>query len=273
MTTIEQRLEELYAHDARAWKVRRVGVPRRPLGWVGGAAFITTTTAVSVLTIAILSAVVSTRGPVGAPGAITTSSPGASRAPGIGAPGAALASDSRSVLLGGRPVLTIDDDQIVQWFRSKSQLCDARNIGSTPDRRQFCTDVGTFRSKTRFASVAASPDGTVIGFTIESDALTPDTAAGIFFRSSGSVTFLTGYYLGNRFLSFSPGGAHFAYQGDCFEAKCGLYVRDSGTLAEKLRVNGPAAGTERTQNATFVRWISDHEIEYTLGGQPRTASF
>lgn len=272
MNELEQRLEDLYAQDARAWKVRNVAVPQ-PRGSIGAAKFIALTAVVSIAAIVFLGTLVSGRGQVGSPSTVATAWPGPNTTPGGNAPAPGLGPDRKTVIRNGQPVLTIDNDQIVQWFRSQSQLCDQRNIGSTADRRTFCTNTATFRDKTRFASISPSPDGTSIGFTIESDALAPDTVVGIFFRSSGNITFLTTYYLGHRFLGFSPSGTNFIYQGNCFEAKCGLYVRDSATLAEKLRVNEPVGGVERTQNATFVRWISDNEIEYKLGDQLKSGSF
>jgi len=183
-----------------------------------------------------------------------------------------LSGDRKSVVVDGQVVLAIDNDQIVEWFRTQSQLCDPPNISATPDRRAFCTDKAAFKSRTQFASVVSSPDGTKIGFTIGSETLVPDTVAGIYLRSTGTVRFLTTYYLGNQFISFSPSGANFVYQGGCFEANCGLFLRDTVTLVEKARVNDLVGG-ERHQNATFVRWISENEVEYRLGPELKRASF
>jgi hypothetical protein len=180
--------------------------------------------------------------------------------------------DRKSVVVNGQAVLAIDDDRIVEWFRTQSQLCDQRNLTSAPDRRMFCSDKAAFRDRTRFRSVVSSPDGMNVGFTIESDALSPDAVAGIFLRSTGSVRLLTTYYLGNEFIGFSPTGTNFVYQGNCFEARCGLFIRDSGTLAEKASLNNPT-GTGRTQSANFLNWISDNEIEYRVGTELRRASF
>ncbi|MGH2377338.1 MAG: TolB family protein [Candidatus Limnocylindria bacterium] len=199
------------------------------------------------------------------PTAVTSPGPTSSGTP-------VLSGDQKSVVVDGQVVLAIDDDQIVDWFRTESQLCDAANR-RTPDRRMFCEDKASFRDQTRFASVVGSPDGMKIGVTIESAALSPDTAAGIFLRSTGNVHFLsTLYYLGERFIGFSPTGTNFVYQGACFEGKCGLFIVDSETLAERVTLN-VRGGMERDQNATFVRWISDHEVEYRLGTEVRRASF
>lgn len=183
-----------------------------------------------------------------------------------------LSGDRKSVVVDGQVVLAIDDDQIVDWFRTKSQLCGQHNITNTPDRRLFCENKASFRTQTQFASVVGSPDGMQIGFTIESATLSPDTVAGIFLRSTGKVHFLTSYYLENQFVGFSPTGTNFVYQGGCFEARCGLFIIDSKTLAEKASLN-KLDGGERHQNATFVRWISDNEVEYRLGTELRRESF
>jgi hypothetical protein len=183
----------------------------------------------------------------------------------------AVVSTDRKSVSDGQIVLAIDNDQIVEWFRTQSQLCDG-NINSTPDRRSFCTDKATFRDRTHFVSAVPTPDGMTIGFTIGSDTLAPDAVAGIYQRSTGAVRFLTSYYLGNQFISFSPSGANFIYQGGCYEAKCGLFIRDTVTLVERARLN-ELVGGERRQNATFVRWVSDNEVEYRLGPELKRVNF
>jgi hypothetical protein len=205
------------------------------------------------------------RGVPASPTAVTSPSATSSGTP-------ALSGDRKSVVVDGQVLLPIDHDQIVDWFRTKSQLCDAYNITTTADRRMFCEDKASFRDRTRFASVAVSPDRMTIGLTIESATLSPDTVAGIFLRSTGRVHFLTGYYLGNHFIGFSPTGTNFAYRGNCLEAKCGLFIVDSLTLDERASLNNPN-GDSRVKDATLVRWISDNEVEYRLGTELVRASF
>src|SRR3989344_4001915 len=118
-----------------------------------------------------------------------------------------------------------------------------------------------------------SADKMKIGFTIESDTLTPDKVVGIFSRSANAVNLLGGYYLGNAFIGFSPNGTNFVYQGGCFEGMCGLYVKNSETLADKASLSDSESADARTRTATFVRWISDNEIEYKLGSELKQASF
>ncbi len=173
-------------------------------------------------------------------------------------------SDDRTEIIArgvkGREVLlTASDPAIFQFFKTQSQLCDAANIGISPERRLYCTDLSAFAKGTHFSSVVSSPVGRNIGFTIASDALRPDTAAGIFYpsRTGDKVVFFTNYYLGNEFLSFSPTGIYFVYKSDCFEGKCGITVRNTETLFEKIRLGGG----EGEINHEFVRWISDQEFE------------
>ncbi len=265
MNELDQRLENLYAADARAWRIQSVGgVSRRPR-WISAASFIAATAAASIAVILLVGVLLQGRTQVGSPGSLPTASPVATTP--------SLTPDRKAVTQNGQTVLAIDNPQIVQWFRTESQLCDANNIGRTADRRSFCTDVTAFRDKTRFASVIPSPDGMSLGFTITSDTRSPDAVAGFYARSSGKITFLTRYYLENEFISFSPSGTHFVYRDNCSHMKCALYIRDTATLTERLSVNAPIWLVDRAANATFVRWVSDSEIEYKLGNDVKRASF
>lgn len=186
-----------------------------------------------------------------------------------------LSNDRKSIIANGTTLLVIDDDAIFNFFKTDSQLCDEANITTTPDRRMFCENRATFKSKTRFTSIVPSLDNTKVGFTIESDTLTPDKVVGIFYlyRLTNKIHFLTSYYLGNEFISFSPSGTNFIFQSGCFEAMCALYIRDSETLANKATLSDSEFPDARTRNATFVRWLSDNEVEYKLGTESKRASF
>ncbi|MGH2451776.1 MAG: hypothetical protein ACRDGE_11005 [Candidatus Limnocylindria bacterium] len=279
MSDLERRLEDLFAEDARARHVRGVRVTPRGPGWPAAAALIAATAVTTVLAVLLL---VTFRpgldrpaSPTAAtsPTAVTSPSPTPSETP-------VLSEDQKSVVVDGQVLLAIDDDQIVEWFRTKSQLCHEPNR-RTPDRRMFCENKASFRDQIRFASVVVSPDGRKIGFTIETasgSALAQthigDRAAGIFLRSTGNVHFLSYlYYLGNQFIGFSPTGTNFVHQGGCYNAMCGLFIIDSETLAERASLNNPGYMQERHQSATFVRWISDNEVEYRLGTELRRESF
>jgi len=182
-----------------------------------------------------------------------------------------LSADRKSIVANGKVLLAIDDDVIFNFFKTESQLCDVYNITSTPDRKMFCENKATFKGKTRFTSIVSSPDKMKIGFTIEGDTLSLDKVAGIFYpsRSTNKVHFLTNYYLGNEFISFSPNGTNFVYVGGCFEGYCGLSVKNSETLADKISFGGGDSAVKYT----FVRWISDKEIEYKAGDELKRASF
>lgn len=184
-----------------------------------------------------------------------------------------LSADKKNVIADGKVLLAIDNDTIFNWFKTKSQLCDGDNLTSTPDRKTFCENKTSFKSQTRFASIIVSPDKMKIGFTIESDTLSPDKVVGIFSRSTNAVDLLGSYYLGTEFIGFSPNGTNFIYQGGCFERMCGLYVKNSETLADKASLSDSEFGDARTRTATFVRWISDNEVEYKLGSELKRASF
>mgnify|MGYP001572501398 CR=1 FL=1 len=187
-----------------------------------------------------------------------------------------LSVDKKSVVVDGKVLLVIDNDTIFNWFKTESQLCDGYNLTSTPDRKMFCENKTSFKSQTKFASIVVSPDKMKIGFTIESDTLTSDKVVGIFSRSANTVNLLGSYYLGNQFIGFSPNGTNFIYQGGCFEGMCGLYVKNSETLADKASLNDFESADARARTATFVRWISDNEVEYKLdklGSELKRASF
>lgn len=174
-----------------------------------------------------------------------------------------LSADKKSIVADGKVLLTV------------SQLCDGYNLTSTPDRPMFCENKISFKNKARFDSIVASPDKMKIGFTIVIDPLSPEAGvAGIFVRSTNKINFLTDYYIGNEFISFSPGGANFVYQAGCFEAMCGLYIENSETFARKTILSDSSEYADtRTRNATFVRWISDNEVEYRLGTELKRESF
>src|SRR3989338_5119110 len=184
-----------------------------------------------------------------------------------------LSADKKSISADGKVLLSIDNDTVFNWFKTKSQLCDGYNLTSTPDRKMFCEDKTSFKSQTRFSSIVVSPNKMKIGFTIESDTLTPDKVVGIFLRSTDKIHLLGSYYLGNEFISFSPSGINFVYQGGCFEGMCGLYVKNSETLADKASLSDSEFADARTRTATFVRWISDNEVEYKLGSEFKKALF
>ncbi len=184
-----------------------------------------------------------------------------------------LSVDKKSIDADANLLLAIDDNTIFNWFKNKSQLCDEVNIASASDRKAFCENKISFKNQTRFASITVSPDTMKIGFTIESDTLAPDSVVGIFSRTTNTTTLLGNYYLGNKFIGFSPNGTNFVYVGGCFEGMCGLYVKNSETLAEKANLSDAESADARTRTTTFVKWISDNEIEYKLGTELKRVSF
>lgn len=176
-----------------------------------------------------------------------------------------LSADGKSITTNDSVLLTIDNDTIFNWFKSESQLCDESNISTTPERKEFCENKASFKNQTKFASIIVSPDKTIIGFDIESETLSPDKVVGIFSLQSNKVTLLTNYYLGNKFIGFSPKGKYFVHQSNCWEGLCGLYIKESTTLQEKASVNNPEYLDLRSANAEFIKWLSENEIEYKIG--------
>lgn len=183
-----------------------------------------------------------------------------------------LSEDKKSIVADGNVLLSIDNDTIFNWFKTESRLCDPNNINATADRQSFCENKESFANLTRFASIVVSPDETKIGFTIESDTLTPDTVSGIYLLSTDEVHLLSNYYIGNEFISFSPSNTYFVYQGNCWEGMCGLFIKNSETLTEEASLNNPEYLDYRSANAEFVRWLSDNEIEYKLGTELKRVS-
>lgn len=175
-----------------------------------------------------------------------------------------LTADNKDITVDDKVLLSIDNNTIFDWFKNQSQLCDGYNLTSTPDRKDFCESKNIFKEKTKFKSIIVSPSGKEIGFTIESETLTPDTVVGIFSMSTNTVKLLTSYYLGNEFISFSPNGKYFVYKANCWEAMCGLFILDSKTLNEKKTINNPEFADYRMSDAEFIKWISDNEVEYRL---------
>lgn len=177
-----------------------------------------------------------------------------------------ISKDGKRIMKGKKELLRIENSQIFNFFANDSQLCDKSNL-TTVERTTFCKNKQIFKQKARFKSMIVSPDTSAIGFVIETDELVPDTVVGIFYpwRTRDNIHFLTAYYLGNDFLNFSPKGTYFVYKWNCWEAKCSLYIRETKTLAGRYPVKWTTAFDERTQDATFMRWVSENELEYLMG--------
>jgi len=184
-----------------------------------------------------------------------------------------LSSDKKSIMENDKVLLKIDHDTIFNWFKNDSQLCEGYNLTSVTDREKFCTDKNSFKSQTRFTSIIVSPDKMKIGFSIESDTLTPDKVVGIFLTTDNKVQLLSNYYLGNEFISFSPQSTYFVYKGICWEGLCGLFVKDANTLEDKISLNNPEFLDMRTVDANFINWITDNKITYKLGTETKEVSF
>lgn len=182
-----------------------------------------------------------------------------------------LSNNQKEIMKGDSVFLAIDNQQIFDFFK-KSDLCDEYNMMAVFGREPFCTGVDKFKEQTKFKNIFSSPKNEVIGFTIESDTLSPDTVVGIY-TQEGEVKMLTNYYLGNEFLGFSPDGKYFVYRGSCFEAKCGLYVHDINTLEVVEKINDTESLDARTQNTSFISWEAENTLKYKIGEEEKEISF
>jgi len=187
----------------------------------------------------------------------------------------ALSADKKSIMDNNNVLLSVDNAVIRNFFVTDSQLCDSANLSSTPDRKLFCTDIAAYKASTRFASLIVSSNQTKMGYSIETDTLSPDKVLGMLYPNSVSnqVVILTDYSLGNEFLGFSPNGTYLIYQGNCWEGMCGLTIKNAETLATVLNINNPEYVDMRTVNAKFVKWLSNNSVEYTLGTETKQATF
>ncbi len=184
---------------------------------------------------------------------------------------AAISADQKSIATGSNGILEINNPAIVSFLQDpKAGLCDAANIHNTPTRTAFCTDTVALRESAHFSSVASSPSGNAIAFTIATDELSPDTAVGMYFpkNTTYKVHLLTNYYLGNAIIGFSPSGTYFAYAGNCFEGVCSFAVIETNTLKTVREFSNP----ETQPASTFVRWIDNKTIEYKESGITKSAA-
>ena len=186
-----------------------------------------------------------------------------------------LSADGKRIIMEGEVLLDVGDDVFFTFFTEEDpSFCTPEHFekwrlendpANTPSIL-FCTDKAVFRNHLTLSSAVVSPDASHIGFTVEVDLMQGDMLPGIFSRATGAVHFLTSYYLGHRFISFSPSGKHFVYIHGCFEGMCAHTVRDTDTLEKKAYLTDPNpkyAGGEL--NTVFVRWVSDNEVEYKVG--------
>ena len=181
-----------------------------------------------------------------------------------------LSEDSKSIIADGEVVLDVGDKRIFTWFQNDT-WCGSDEYEYSPDTSNpFCEDILFFRDQTKFYSIVVSPDATKIGFTLETDEILGDRVAGIFSRTTDEINFLTHYYLGNEFISFSPSGIYFVYRNSCFEGRCNHTIRNSETLTEEIvlpdaRFPDETEFPEEKSGTVFSRWLSDTEVEYWTG--------
>lgn len=185
-----------------------------------------------------------------------------------------LSSTKKQIVANNRVLLEVDHESIVNYFKTKSQLCNDYSLNQ-PERKDFCTDKNIFRAKTQFNSIQISSDKRAIGFSITSAVLSPDAVIGIFYpeRSDQAIHFLSNYYLGNEFLAFSQSGQHFVFTHNCWESFCALTVKSTPTLQTVVEINNPENADERNEKTVFEKWIDNRTIGYLIDGEPAKFSF
>lgn len=185
-----------------------------------------------------------------------------------------LSSTKKQIVYNDRILLEVDHQAIVNYFKIESQLCNDYSLNQ-PGRKDFCTDKNIFKAKTQFNKIEVSSDKKAIGFSITSEVLSPDAVVGIFYpeQSDKPIQFLSKYYLGNQFLSFSPNNQHFIYSHNCWEGFCGLTVKSTSTLKTVLEINNPENADERSEKMVFEKWIDNRTIGYLIDGEPAKFSF
>lgn len=185
-------------------------------------------------------------------------------------PSITMTPDKKIIVQGETVLLKIDDDRIFDWFQNKSGLCDRVHNSSRQYRNQsrisFCTDAEAFLDKTNFVKSYPSNTKHYIAFEISSAELPPDKVLGFYTVKTQTINWLSNYYLGNEFISYSPDETKFIYQHKCFEGFCGLTVKSTHTLETLKDINNPEYLDARTQRVTFDKWVDNNTISYSLEG-------
>lgn len=173
-----------------------------------------------------------------------------------------LSDDHKSILSGNDVLLAIDNDAIFDYFKTTNQPCSDPGTAATP----FCTDRAVFKAQTSFEAIMPSPDKKAIGFSIQTQSLGTETAAGMFYpyRGEHKVHMLTDLYATNVVISFSPNGASFVYVNNCWEGMCGLTIKNTDTLATEKLINNTNPIDARQEDTLFIRWLTDRKVEYRL---------
>lgn len=182
-----------------------------------------------------------------------------------------LSADARAILSNQEILLDTKNEAIFNYFKN-SFLCDESNINSDSERPNFCQNQEFLAGKTTFTNFYLSPDKQKMIFTVTSEVLTPDQALGIYYLDSNEVTIFSDYYIGNEFISFSPNGSYFVYKGGCFEATCALYIINTESLNQVAILSDSQYPDARVRDVFFNRWLSNSELEYSLGEEAKLFS-
>jgi len=187
-----------------------------------------------------------------------------------------LSTNKKTILKGTSTMLSIDDVKIFSWFKTKSGLC-GKSPSTSETRNLFCNNTATFLSKTSFTNIYPTKNNKYIAFEITSEAQLPDVVLGFYNVETKTVNWLTRYYLGNKFLGYSPDESKFIYKNNCWEAMCGLTIKSTNNQITLKDINNPQLIDTRGSDAIFNKWIDNNTIHYTLknhlGSKDFTESF
>jgi len=187
-----------------------------------------------------------------------------------------LSIDKKTIEQGKSVILKIDDAQIFNWFKTKSGLCSNSN-NDNDARNLFCTNSATFFNKTNFINIYPTKNKKYIAFEISSEEMSPDAVVCLYDIESNKINWLTNYYLGNKFLSYSPDESKFIYQNSCWEGMCGLTIKSTSNTYTLKEINNPDSADTRDSKTVFNEWIDNNTISYTLknhlGNKDYTESF
>ena len=183
-----------------------------------------------------------------------------------------IAEDKKSIVSDGQVLVTIDNDVIFDLFKTGRTIFDNIIRGDIVDKMSD-ENKTSFKNKVRFVSIVVSSDKMKIGFIIENDFVPQFKVAGIFSLFTNRIYLFPNNYPGNESINFSPNGENFLYQSDCFSLTGGcIVVSNLDTYTEKIDFNNPDYVYFKIENAEFIRWISNNEIEYKLGTELKRKS-
>lgn len=178
-----------------------------------------------------------------------------------------ISEDEHSVLRSGELLLDTKHEQLVQYLREETGLCEESNMNRTPTSKRFCEDLDFFAQEVFFSDLQVDPNSQAVVFAVRTKQLEPDNFLVWLSLATKDLQVLTPFYLGNEFLGFSSKGKLFAYRTNCWEGMCGIKVGQTATGLEVASFNNPEQFDSREFDAQFVGWDSEVGLYYRLDGK------